>query len=94
MKPAPAPAPSNNSAPVNDSPAILAMPIKFRKTQVTVIQQGESLFNAINKIDISIEDYGGGEFLKIKRGDETFSISPEEIAIFCSALQYLGKECR
>lgn len=85
------PAPKPEFSPNN--PPNPPVPVIFRKTQVTIIQQGESLTSK-NAIEVSIRDDGAGEFLKITRDDEAFTINPEEVTILCAALRYLGKECR
>lgn len=83
--PAPKPEASPNNPP---------MPLIFRKTQVTITRQGESLFASKNAIKVSIQDNGAGEFLGITREGESLTINSEEVAILCAALQYMGKQCQ
>lgn len=69
-----------------------------RTTRVTLLPKGESIFSE-RATDITIEDEGGGEFVKVEQNHSThnmdaIAIDPEEWTDLFLAIDKMIKECR
>lgn len=69
-----------------------------RTTRVTLLPKGESIFSE-RATDITIEDEGGGEFVKVVQKSlcpdiQGITIDPEEWTDLFLAIDKMIKECR